>query len=108
MNDDAYYKPAKVLDTLPNGFTHTERGIEIKLLKKIFIPDHADLFDDMRLTFEVTVQASQHNGRELEGLEDMLVGMSKQGKVYWMGICITTRPFHGITLVHKKTRFCFQ
>jgi hypothetical protein len=33
MSDDVYYRLAKVLDTLPNGFPSTEDGLEIKLLK---------------------------------------------------------------------------
>ena len=37
---------------LPNGFPSTENGVEIKLLKKIFKPEQAALFCDLRLTFE--------------------------------------------------------
>lgn len=48
MSDQVYYKLAKVLDTLPNGFSATENGLEIKLLKKIFTPEEADLFCDLR------------------------------------------------------------
>ncbi|MDH3358506.1 MAG: hypothetical protein OET81_06880 [Desulfobacteraceae bacterium] len=33
ITDETYYKLAKVLDTLPNGFPATENGIKIKLLK---------------------------------------------------------------------------
>ncbi len=36
MNEDVYYKLAKVLDTLPCGFPSTEDGLEIRLLKKLF------------------------------------------------------------------------
>ena len=46
MNDQVYRKLAKVLDTLPNGFPATENGLEIKILKKIFTPEEADLFCD--------------------------------------------------------------
>ncbi len=44
MHEEVYHKLAKVLDTLPNGFPATESGIEIRLLKKIFTPEQADLF----------------------------------------------------------------
>jgi electron transport complex protein RnfB len=52
MNNGVYYRLAKVLDTLPNGFPPTESGVEIRLLEKIFTPEEADLFCDLRLTFE--------------------------------------------------------
>ena len=48
MSDEVYRKLAKVLDTFPNGFPATESRIEIKLLKKIFRPEEADLFCDLR------------------------------------------------------------
>jgi len=69
MSDEAYQRLAKVLDTLPNGFPSTENGTEIKLLKKIFAPEDADLFCDMRLSFETAEQVAQRTGRPLEGLE---------------------------------------
>ena len=52
MTEEVYGKLAKVLDTLPNGFPRTESGVEIKLLKKIFQPEQAELFCDLRLAFE--------------------------------------------------------
>ena len=54
MSDEVYQKLAKVLDTLPNGFPATESGVEIKMLKMIFTPEQADLFCDLRLTFETS------------------------------------------------------
>ena len=47
MSDEVYYKLAEVLDSLPNGFPATESGVEIRLLKKIFQPDEAELFCDL-------------------------------------------------------------
>ena len=44
MEEEPYLKLARVLDTLPNGFPATESGVELKLLKKVFTPDQADLF----------------------------------------------------------------
>ncbi len=81
--DEIYYKLAKVLDTLPNGFPATKDGLEIKLLKKIFTPEEADLFCDLRLKFETPEQIAERTGRPLQGLEDMLVRMWKErGQVF--------------------------
>ena len=66
MTDDAYHKLAKVLDTLPNGFPATKNGIEIKILKKIFTPEEADLFCDLRLTPETAEQIAERTGRNDE------------------------------------------
>jgi Na+-translocating ferredoxin:NAD+ oxidoreductase subunit B len=80
--EDVYQKLARVLDTLPNGFPSTENGAEIKLLKKIFNPEQADLFCDLRLTFETAEQVAQRTGRHLEGLEEKLKEMGKAGQLF--------------------------
>jgi electron transport complex protein RnfB len=82
MKDEVYHKLAKVLDTLPNGFPRTESGVEIRLLKKIFAPEEADLFCDMRLTFETAEQIAERTGRPLEGLNEMLSTMASKGQIF--------------------------
>jgi electron transport complex protein RnfB len=82
MDDAIYKKVAKVLDTLPNGFPATESGVEIKLLKKVFAPEQADLFCDLRLTFETVEEIAQRTGRPLEGLKERLVSMAKSGQLF--------------------------
>jgi NAD-dependent dihydropyrimidine dehydrogenase PreA subunit len=82
MNDDRYYKLAKVLDTLPNGFPATASGVEIKLLKRVFSPEQADLFCDLRLTFETAAQIAARTGRPAEGLDKMLINMAIDGQIF--------------------------
>jgi Na+-translocating ferredoxin:NAD+ oxidoreductase subunit B len=82
MGDEAYYKLAKVLDTLPNGFPATESGVEIKLLKKIFSPEQAELFCRLRLTFETTEQIATRTGLPLERLEKKLISMAAGGQIF--------------------------
>lgn len=82
MSDDAYKKLAKTLDTLPNGFPSTEEGTEIKLLKKIFDPDEAELFCDLKLSFETAEQIAQRTGRPLEGLDEKLTTMMEKGQLF--------------------------
>ncbi len=83
MSDEIYKKLARVLDTLPNGFPATEDGAEIKLLKKIFEPDEAELFCRLRLTFETAEQIATRAGLPPEGLEKKLARMAVKGQV-WM------------------------
>src|SRR4030067_1807320 len=82
MNEDVYARLAKVLDTLPNGFPSTESGVEIKLLKKIFTPEQAELFCNLRLTFETVEEIAQRTGRPLEGLKERLISMAKSGQLF--------------------------
>ena len=83
MNDDIYKKLARVLDTLPNGFPATESGVEIKILKKIFAQDEAELFCRLRLTAETAEQIAERTGFSLQGLEQKLTTMAEKGQV-WM------------------------
>ena len=85
MNDDIYHKVAGVLDTLPNGFPATENGVEIKLLKKVFTPEQAALFCEMRLTFETAEEVAKRTGCPTEGLMEKLVSMAK---IDGTGICV--------------------
>ncbi len=82
MEEEIYLKLARVLDTLPNGFPGTENGVELKLLKKIFTPEQADLFCDMRLSFETAAQVAERTGRPPEGLEEKLREMGRAGQLF--------------------------
>jgi len=81
MSDEVYVKLAEVLNTLPNGFPRTDEGLELKLLEKIFDPDEADLYCDLRLTWETAEQIAERSGRPLEGLGDLLKRMSEHGLI---------------------------
>jgi NAD-dependent dihydropyrimidine dehydrogenase PreA subunit len=82
MSDEIYRKLATVLDTLPNGFPAREDGLEIRLLKRIFDPDQAELFCDLRLVFESAEQIAERTGRPLEGLEEKLIAMTERGQLW--------------------------
>lgn len=82
MSTDVYRKLADTLDTLPNGFPATADGLEITLLKKIFTPDEAELFCDLRLTFETPEQIAERTGRPLTGLAERLTAMWKRGQLF--------------------------
>ena len=86
MAADTYARLAKVLDTLPNGFPATESGIEIKLLKKIFRPEDAKLFCDLRLNWETAQQISERTGHPLPGLEAHLNKMRKRGQIFGVNV----------------------
>jgi NAD-dependent dihydropyrimidine dehydrogenase PreA subunit len=97
--DAVYYKLAKVLDTLPNGFPATQSGVEIRILKKIFKPDEADLFCDLKLRFETPEQIAARAGRPLEGLSEKLMAMWKRGQIFGVDF--------GQTKVYKMVPWIF-
>ena len=82
MSDEIYRKLATVLDTLPNGFPATDSQLEIRLLKRIFEPDQAELFCELRLAFETAEQIGERTGRPLEGLEETLITMTNRGQLF--------------------------
>ncbi|MDA8124153.1 MAG: 4Fe-4S binding protein [Deltaproteobacteria bacterium] len=82
MSDAIYRKLATVLDTLPNGFPAAESGVEIKLLKKIFPPEDAELFCDLRLSFETVEAIAERTGRPLAGLKWHLIRMARSGQIF--------------------------
>ena len=84
MSDSIFKKLAAILDTLPPGFPATESGVEIRMLKKIFRPDQAELFCDLRLTFETTAQIAARTGRPQDGLLEKLLEMGKQGQLQFI------------------------
>ena len=86
MMDEVYHKLARVLDTLPSGFPNTENGLEIKLIKKIFRPDEARIFCDLRLVFETAQQIAKRTGRPLQGLEKLLTTMWKKGQIFGVNL----------------------
>jgi len=82
MAETIYRRLQQVLDTLPNGFPEAEDGVDIKILKRIFTEEEAEIFCDLRLTYETPEQISERSGRSLEGLNENLIRMWKKGQIF--------------------------
>lgn len=82
MSDPVYQRLADVLDTLPNGFPKTDSGVEIRLLEKMFEPEEADLFGEMKLKFETADQVANRAGRPNPALEKQLDRMWRRGLLF--------------------------
>jgi ferredoxin len=50
-------------------------------LKKVFTPDEAELFCDLKLSLETAAQIAERTGHPLDGLEAKLTAMCKRGEV---------------------------
>jgi H+/Na+-translocating ferredoxin:NAD+ oxidoreductase subunit B len=80
VSQEIYHRLAKVLDTLPSGFPATESGVELQLLEKIFSPEEAELFCDLRLQPQTPEEIAQRTGRPLQGLKETLQDMAAKGQ----------------------------
>ncbi len=81
MGDGIYGKLAGVLDRLPQGFPQTESRVEMQLLRKIFAPEEAELFCELKLILETAEQIAERTGRSRAPLEQVLNGMIGKGLI---------------------------
>ena len=81
MSEAIYEKLIDVLDGLPNGFPRTPSGVEMKLLKRIFTAEEAELFCHLRLHGESPAEISVRAGRPAEVLVPVLERMWEKGQI---------------------------
>jgi electron transport complex protein RnfB len=81
MVDDVYRTLAQRLHAIPNGFTPTESGIELRLLAKIFEPEEAALAALMRLTPESAAAIGARAGLGEREAFRVLKGMVRKGQI---------------------------
>ena len=81
MSEDIYRKLAQRLDAIPNGFSPTESGVELRLLAKIFTPNEAALARVMCLTLEPAADIAARAGADPAQTYQTLKKMSRQGQI---------------------------
>ena len=82
MADRIYNELRELLNTLPNGFPATDTGVEMKILKKVFTEEDAEIFMKLKLQFETTEQISRRTGIEPAYLKRRLDEMAEKGQVF--------------------------
>jgi electron transport complex protein RnfB len=89
MDNEIYEKIRASLDRFPTSFPKTEDGTEIRLLKKLFSPEEAEIAVElplMQLEDLETVQTiADRMGKKTDEVEPLLNAMSKRGVVYVTG-----------------------
>lgn len=70
------------IDSFSTGFPKTENGIEIKLLKRLFTPEDADLFLGLTPMLETPAAIAGRLGRDEKGLAKQLEDMAKRGLIF--------------------------
>jgi len=72
MSDESYERLAEALNALPNGFPRMPSGVELRLLKKVFTPEEADLTGQMSRTYETVAQIADRVGLPEPQVKEML------------------------------------
>lgn len=78
---DVYLRLRERLDEMPNGYPKTESGVELKILKKIFSPEDAEMFLKLKLFPETVEIIAERIGRPIEEMRDILYAMAKKGQI---------------------------
>ena len=87
MSQDVYSRLAAFLDTLAGGFPQTKSGVEIRILKKLFSPDEAELTMQLKETPETVSEISSRIGKPETELAEQLERMAQKGLIFrvWEG-----------------------
>lgn len=82
MGRDVYQKLAKHLDDLPGGFPPTESGVELRILRRLFTPEEAELALHLTLIAEEPKVIARRAKIGPEEAADRLEEMAKKGLIY--------------------------
>ncbi|MEO0249855.1 MAG: 4Fe-4S binding protein [candidate division WOR-3 bacterium] len=81
MNSDVYERLAKHLDKLPAGFPRSASGVEIRILRRLFSPEEAELALHLTLIPEETRVIARRAAIPLEQASGRLEEMAKKGLI---------------------------
>jgi Na+-translocating ferredoxin:NAD+ oxidoreductase subunit B len=82
MTNDVYVRLREFLDKLPAGFPETPTGVEIKLLKKMFTPEQAELTMKLTSEPETPAQIAGRTGMNEADLAVKLEEMAQNGLIF--------------------------
>jgi len=82
MGTDRYQKLAQHLDKLPGGFPPSESGAELRLLKRLFTPEEAELAVHLTLDREEARVIADRTGLDLAEAEQRLREMARKGLIF--------------------------
>ena len=79
--EDVYRRLAIRLDEMPNGFPATQSRVELKILRKIFTPDEAEMALKMRTLPETVEQVAERLGKPVPEIQTVLDTMAEKGQI---------------------------
>ena len=81
QNDDVYLKLAKYLDEMPAGFPATDNGVELRILRRFFNPEEAEITLHVTLIPEEARVIARRAKISSEEAERHLAIMAKKGLI---------------------------
>jgi len=82
QSEEIYHKLAERLDAIPNGFSPTPSGAEVRLLAKLFTPDEAALAAVMKLVPETAEEIAARADVDPKAAYAMLKEMARKGLIF--------------------------
>ena len=82
MSDEVYTRLREFLDNMPGGFPATESGVEIKILKKLFTPEQAEIARQLKPLPEPVSTIAERLGMDESETTEKLESMAKDGLIY--------------------------
>ncbi|MGD9079785.1 MAG: 4Fe-4S dicluster domain-containing protein [Desulfobacterales bacterium] len=79
---DTYKKLAEHLDNLPGGFAPSDTGVELRLLKRLFTPEEAELSVHLTLEREEASAIANRAGISIDEAEQRLNAMARKGLIF--------------------------
>ena len=79
MSDENYIKLREALNRFPMGFPETASKVEIKILKRLYSEQEAELAANTSPLRETAEQIANRTGLDKKMLEEKLESMSKKG-----------------------------
>ena len=84
MESDTYKRLARFLDDLPGGFPPTQTGVELRILKRLFTPEEAEMALRLSLIPEEPRVIALRAGISKEEAARRLEDMAKKGLILRM------------------------
>ncbi|MDF1552179.1 MAG: 4Fe-4S dicluster domain-containing protein [Deferrisomatales bacterium] len=82
MSDATYRKLAKHLDELPGSFPATDSGVELRILRRLFTPEQAELAVHLTLIPEAAPVVARRAGISTGAALERLTAMAREGLIY--------------------------
>ncbi len=82
MSEDIYKRLRRHLDELPAGFPETETGVELRILRRLFTPEEAELALHTTLIPETAAVIARRAGMGVEEAARRLDEMAAKGLIY--------------------------
>ena len=82
MTLNSYEKLREFLDQFPIGFRKTKSGVEIKILKRLFTEEEAELTTFLTIRPERARTIARRTGKRLAEIEEKLELMAKKGLIF--------------------------